>query len=339
MVEYLDKDLYEILHVKKDATIDEIKAAYRRLARLFHPDINETSNEDIFKEICYAYDILSDDKKKKLYDIKLGINSSEPANEEVQDMQEQNNTAEKNKSLSQMLGEIIEGIFINIKNSAKNKCDKNKNRKQNGDDIYANVTISTKEAALGTSRIINVVQSKQCPNCEGKRFINEALCPLCKGHGEISTHKRLNVKIQPNTKDGEKIKIDNAGNQGVNGGGNGDLYLIVSIDEKSLFNVKDDVVYMDLPISTFEAVLGANIEIPTFYENITIKIPPNTSSGQKFRLKGQGIYLKDKGYNGDMIVTVHIKIPKKLSEKEIEIYKNLRENSSCDIREGLKFND
>ena len=116
-------------------------------------------------------------------------------------------------------------------------------------------------------------------------------------------------------------------------------WVIISIDEKSLFTVKDDIVYMDLPISTFEAALGANIEIPTFYENITIKIPPNTSSGQKFRLKGQGIFLKDKGYNGDMIVTVHVKLPKKLSDKEIEIYKNLRENSSCDIREGLMFNE
>lgn len=347
MKDYTDEDLYEILHVKKNATQEDIKLAYHRLVRLFHPDINENSESDsIFRKIRYAYGILSDINKRRIYDIKIDLKNSKDSsdidsndNKNEENLFNQKENCPKNKSVSKRLNEIFEGIFINIKNSTKSTRANNKLKKKNGDDIYANVTISSKEAVLGTTRIINVVQSRSCPNCEGKKFINEALCPLCKGHGEISTHKKINAVIPPNTKNGDKIKIEKSGNQGINGGQTGDLYLIVSIDEKSLFTVKDDVVYMDLPITPFEAVLGANIDIPTFYENVTIKIPPNTPSGQKFRLKGQGIYLKDKGSNGDMIVTVVIKIPQKLSDKEIEIYKTLRENSTCNVREGLNNNE
>ncbi|MBQ7449993.1 hypothetical protein IJS77_01135 [bacterium] len=240
----------------------------------------------------------------------------------------------KSKIFSGILGEIIEGIFIN-----KSSNKKNNRKSQKGDDIYANVTISSKEAVFGTSRIINIIQSKPCPNCMGKKFINEALCPMCKGSGEISTHKKINCNIPSNAKNNSKIKIENEGNDSTNGGLSGDLYLIINIDEKSLFTVKDNIVYMDLPITPYEAALGANIEIPTFYENITIKIPPNTSSGQRFRLKGQGLYIKELKENSDMIVTAIIKLPKNLSEKEIELYKSLKENSSGNVREGLKNNE
>ena len=340
----LNKDLYKILNIEKNATADEIKSAYRHLMRIYHPDINETEeSKALFKEIRDAYEILSDTEKKKLYDIKHGFNfiknNSSPENEAEEKVETQDETKDtkKTQKLSDILSEIINGIFVNSKGSSNSK--KNSSAKQKGEDIYANVTISPKEAVFGTSRIINIVQSKICPNCEGKKFINEALCPLCKGHGEISTHKKINANIPSNVKNNEKIKIEGIGNESPNGGVTGDLYLIVNIDEKSLFTVKDNIVYMDLPITPYEAALGATIEIPTFYENVTIKIPPNTSSGQRFRLKGQGIFLKDLKENSDMIVTVVIKIPNKLSEKEIEIYKSLKENSTCNIREGLKDNE
>ena len=341
-----DKDLYKILNIDSDADAAEIRAAYRKLARIYHPDISESEESlNAFKEIRQAYEILSDEEKKKLYDIKHGLNTKKNSEENIQITEKDTNNNEvktenitenikgKEKTLAQIFGEIIEGIFVRRKKSQNNFNTKSDY------DIYANVTISTKEAILGTSRIINVMQTKVCTNCEGKKFINESLCPLCKGSGEISNHKRINIKIPQNTKDGDKIKIEGAGNQNEKGDKAGDLYLIVSIDEKSLFSVKDDIVYMDLPISTYEAALGANIEIPTFYENITIKIPPNTSSGQKFRLKGQGIYMKDMGVNGDMIVTVIIKLPQKFSDKEIEIYKSLRDNSTVNVREGLNPGD
>ena len=333
--EYLNKDLYKILNIEKTATQKEIKLAYRKLMREYHPDINSAEeSKKIFNEIRIAYDILSDEKMKKLYDIKNGIIFEKEKNKRKEKnniYSEKQETEKKSKNIMKSLTEIIEGIFISSKDT------NSKNKK--GEDIYANVTISSKEAILGTTRIINILQTKLCPNCEGKKFINDALCPLCKGSGEISTHKKITANIPSNVKNNSKIKIGGAGNQGNNINNAGDLYLIVNIDEKSLFTVKDNIVYMDLPITPYEAVLGANIEIPTFYENITIKIPPNTSSGQRFRLKGQGIYQKDTKENSDMIVTVVIKIPKNLSEKEIEIYKSLEENNTYNIREGLCNNE
>ncbi len=340
MKDFFDKDLYEILQIKKCATLKEIKEAYKRLVRINHPDINSDA-ADIFKEVCRAYDILSDPVKKNLYDIKNGFNQNSEEkklddntevlkNNEIHKYSKQKN----NKTFSGLLTEIIDGIFVNVKKSSQSSKKSSK-----GEDIFANVTISAKEALFGTTRIINIMQTALCPNCTSKKFINESVCSLCKGTGEISNHKRINANIPANTQNGARIKIDGAGNQSPKGGKNGDLYLIISIDEKSLFTVKDNIVYLDLPISAYEAALGANILIPTFYEDITIKIPPNTSSGQKFRINGHGIYDKISGKNGDMIITVFIKIPPKLSSKEIELYKQLRELSDYDIREGLKDNE
>ena len=333
----LNKDLYKILNVEKNATQEEIRNSYRKLMRKYHPDINNSDeSKAVFNEIREAYDILSDSQKRELYDIKHGtkfVKEQEFPQENIKEenIKEENISEKKQKKTIKSLSEIIEGIFVNQKKSFS--------KTQKGEDIYANVAISSKEAVFGTTRIINIMQTKLCPNCEGKRFINDALCPLCKGSGDISTHKKITVNIPSNVKNNEKIKIEGAGNEGENGKNAGDLYLIINIDEKSLFTVKDNIVYMDLPITPYEAVLGANIEIPTFYENVTIKIPPNTSSGQRFRLKGQGIYQKDLKENSDMIVTIVIKIPKNLSEKEIELYKSLEENNTCNIREGLYNNE
>ena len=308
-------------------------------------EIFDTDNSGISSLCREAKLVPKKDLSGNTYFTKNDVQTLQKTFEEVSESAEENiknedktedaeeDKTEGNKSFAKIFAEIVEGIFI------FGKKNQNNSKTKFAEDIYANVTISAKEAILGTSRIINVMQTTVCPNCEGKRFINEALCPLCKGSGEISNHKRINTKIPQNTKNGDKIKIEGAGNKSKDGNCTGDLYLVVSIDEKSLFSVKDDIVYMDLPISTYEAALGANIEIPTFYENITIKIPPNTSSGQKFRLKGQGIYLKNKGINGDMIVTVIIKLPQKLSDKEIELYKSLRDNSTYSVREGLKLSD
>ena len=327
-----DKDLYETLHISKDATDEEIKRAYRRLARIYHPDINESNeSKKIFNNIRQAYDVLSDPNKRKIYDLKNGFNKPEEISEKEEPPEPPKTEEAKSsetKSFTKRLTDILDGIFIYVKKAGNTKNKEN--------DIYADVTISPKEALLGTNRIINVMQTTLCPNCYGKKFINEALCPLCKGTGEISTHKRINAKIPSNTKNGDKIKIEGSGNKPVNNEKPGDLFLIISIDEKSLFTVKDSTVYMDLPISTFEAALGATIEIPTFYENIIIKIPPNTSSGQRFRLNGQGIFDKETGLYGDMIVTVIIKLPPKLSSKEIELYKELEKNNNYNVREGLK---
>jgi DnaJ-class molecular chaperone len=165
--------------------------------------------------------------------------------------------------------------------------------------------------------------------------VNDNKCPLCKGSGEISVHKKLNVKIPAGIKKGAKIRVTNEGNKGYNGGKNGDLYLLIEIEETPFFKYEGLNVLCEVPITPFEAVLGANIEIPTLCGNISMKIPQNTTTGQKFRLSEQGVYDENKRQKGDQIVTVKIVIPKNLSNKEIELYEQLKNISTTNVRENL----
>ena len=159
---------------------------------------------------------------------------------------------------------------------------------------------------------------------------------MCKGTGEVSVHKKLNIKIPMGVKPGAKIRIKGEGNRGTNGGKNGDLYLFIEIEDNKIFKYDGLNVHIDLPITPYEAVLGANIEVPTLCGNISMKIPPNTTTGQKFRLSEQGIYDETKKQKGDQIVTVKIEIPKTLSQKEIELYEQLKNISTYNIRENLR---
>ena len=162
-----------------------------------------------------------------------------------------------------------------------------------------------------------------CPVCKGKKIINGAHCKKCNGDGEITSHKTILVKIPPDIKQGEKVMLKNEGNIGQFGGANGDLYLKINIEKSELFRFDDLNVISDIPISPSEAALGTNIMVPSIDGHITMKIPPETSSGQKFRLHEQGIFDKDGKKRGDHIVTVYIKMPKNLSQQEKELYEKL----------------
>ena len=204
-----------------------------------------------------------------------------------------------------------------------------KNNKK-GKDIFSDVEISVFEALGGATKIINMLQTNLCPKCQGRRFVNGSECPFCKGKGETSTYKRFNVRIPAGIKDKSKIRLAGEGEKGKNGGANGDLYLIIHIREPKGYQTEGLNILKTIPITPFEAVLGANITIPTLTGNVSLKIAPNTRNGQKIRLSGCGIEQNDKV--GDMIVTVEIQIPKSLSEEEIDLYKRLAEISTGSVR-------
>jgi DnaJ-class molecular chaperone len=366
MNKYYQKDLYKILDITPESDVATIKSAYRKMARTWHPDVNDNSQESIikFKEITEAYEVLTDTHKRNQYDILKGFNTKKEnsfseknrqktaqkayneSNKQTSDFQnkeKQNKTNtqnhkeknEENNSFTQVFENILDGIFTTSSSKTSKTKTTKKTKSVNGRDINLNINIKSFEAITGTNRIVNVLHTETCPKCHGHSFANGAKCPLCKGTGEVSAHKKLNVKIPANVKKGSKIRIANEGNKGLHGGKNGDLYLTINIEETPFFKYDDLNVLCEVPITPYEAVLGANIEVPTLCGNISMKIPQNTTTGQKFRLSEQGIYDSRKKKKGDQIVTVRVEIPKELSLREIELYEQLKRFSTQKIRENL----
>ena len=348
------KILYDVLEVSSTASDAVIKASYRKLARKYHPDVNPGDEVCIrkFKEITEAYEILSDADKKKNYDILKGFyykndeqfkksqasrayrEAQQEKTAESKPQPEQNEKNHSTQGFSNVFNDILEGFKHTASSNHHQSAKEKPLRPESGSNVTSDISITMPEAIKGTSRTINILHTEKCPNCEGRKFINDAKCPICKGLGEQSNHKKLNVKIPAGVKHGSKIRIANEGNKGYNGGKNGDLYLNIKIESNTIFKYDGLNVLYSIPITPFEAVLGASINIPTLEGSVSMKIIPNTHSGQKFRLSGQGAKDAD-GKRGDMIVTVSIEIPKDLTNREIELYKELQEISKQDIRENL----
>ncbi len=335
-------NFYEILGVTPDSEFAEIKAAYRKLARKYHPDVNSDGARR-FKEISKAYDTLSDAKKRKQYDTLNGFFKTDynknSSNKEPQKTPSGKKTASEktfdngkkseNKQNEKIFSEFFNSFFDSSESSNKSE----KIQPKNGEDITTDITISLSEAFKGSDRMINVVHTELCPRCKGRRFINGAKCKVCNGSGEYSIHKRINVKIPPKLKDGAKLRLKDEGGEGHFGGQNGDLYLIIHIEGNSRIKYDNLNILYNLPITPYEAVLGGEISVPMFDGYVKLKLPAHTSSGQKFRLAGQG--LKKNGKVGDMIVTVSIEISKHLSDDEIKLYEKLKKLAADNIRENL----
>lgn len=333
------KNYYSILGVTPDSSDAEIKSAYRKLARKYHPDVNPYGTAR-FKDITEAYETLSDAKKRIHYDTVNGFFKSSPKQEKQHTSSNkadseykkqasfQNHTEPKmsKEEFSKKINDIFEEF-------SKPKLKKEKTTPKRGEDLYEDIFVNIKEAVNGAERIINVMHSTACPNCKGRKFINGSLCHLCKGTGEKVEHKKITVKIPKNVKNGTKLRIPQEGSSGLNGGKNGDLYLKIKIEPNNKISFDGNNVIYNVPITPFEAVLGGSISVPSFDANLNLKIPPKTHSGQKFRLAGQG--LKQNGKTGDMIVIVHIEIPCSLSDDEIRLYEKLKKVSTQNIRENL----
>lgn len=329
----MTKDYYKILGVAEFDSADNIKLAYRKLARKWHPDVAGNSPEIMqkFKDINEAYEILSNQTKKAEYD--KAKRFYDYAKETTLTEKTQNNPQKttnpqdvKNKNFSFNWEEILRKKY----KETSFKKQENKIPKR-GEDISTDLEISIWEALNGTNKCINLLQTHVCPNCKGKKFVNGTKCSICNGKGELTNYKKFNVKIPANIKNGAKIRLSGEGGIGLNGGPNGDLYITIHVQETATYKTEGLNILKTIPITPFEAVLGANIRVSTINGNVNVKIAPNTQNGQKIRLAGCGIVQNEQ--IGDMIITVEIKIPKNLSQEEINLYKRLEEISSSNIRE------
>lgn len=322
-----DKDYYKILQVSPNADKKEIKKAYRLLARKFHPDINPGNvlYEKKFIEIGEAYSVLVNDQKRIQYDILRGHRQKkpEPAKKEVKEEKKEPPKKEN------------PGFWSNF--GAKLNQDINKPKSIKGGDITTDVHISPSEAHNGTVRKVNILRTEKCSKCKGKRVINHVSCGNCNGTGEVSTHKHLNVKIPPKVKENSKIRIHGEGNRGENGGPNGDLFLLIHVIKSSYFTYDGLHVHCEVPISPTEAALGGEIQVPSIDGFVNMKLPPETRSGQKFKLTGQGLPDTGSSKRGDQIVSVKIELPQGLTGREKELYAELARQRNYNPREHIIF--
>ncbi len=302
------KDYYKTLGVSKNATADEIKKGYRKLARKHHPDVSKDSNaEKNFKEIGEAYEVLKDPEKRKLYD---QYGSDWETGKQREEYQKQYQSSGYNS------GSGFEGSFDNSREysdffetlfgNARQKGGFHRQQfQQRGEDIDASIKIPIVDAFHGgTRRISFTVQS----------VAND---------GRVTTKpKNLNVNIPKGIRSGQKIRLAGQGSLGYNGGENGDLFIKIEYEKDQIYSVEDADIYINLPVAPWEAALGASITIPSPNGNIKLKLPADSSQGKKLRLKGKGIPAKPPG---DLYVIINIVLPPANNEKAKKVYEQMKD--------------
>ena len=293
-----NKDYYETLGVSKNATQDEIKSAFRKLAKKYHPDINTTSDfaEERFKDINEAYKTLSNSSTRRKYDRMWNSRIGK----------KQKNKQQNKKEKKSIFAEMFQMFFGEIKQKEKKKEEKQKSPKK-GENIETEITVSIFEAFYGMEKKIAL------RTIDGKM-------------------REFNVKIPAGIRNEEKIRLMGQGKPGENGGKSGDLLIKIHIENDKKFKLNGIDIYTDLYITPWEAALGTKLNINSIDEEILLYIPQGTESGENICLKGKG-YLNGRGGRGDLFVNVQIMIPKSITEKEKTIFEQLREISKYNPRE------
>jgi molecular chaperone DnaJ len=358
------KDLYEILGVQKTASPDEIKKAYRKLARKYHPDKNpgDADAEARFKEIQGAYDVLGEPEKRKAYDqngsriFGQGGNANFGGDFDFGD-----------------LSDLFGGLFGGRGGSGAGA--RRQSRAQAGRDVEVTVNLSFEDslkgletripveletacsvckgsgAEPGTTPIVcpecrgrGVVSDNQgffalsqpCPRCGGNGTVIEKPCRNCAGSGRVRRTKRYKVKIPAGAKDGTRIRLKGKGEAGSGGGPPGDLYVVTRVADSPLYERRDSDLVVEVPVTFAEAALGAEVEVPTPDGPISLKVPAGAQDGKMLRVKGRGVpRLKGSG-RGDLLARVRVSVPTKLTKAEREAIENLQKVSREDPRERLR---
>lgn len=352
------KDFYEILGVNRDASEDDIKKAYRKLAMKYHPDRNPDSHdaEEKFKEAKEAYEILSDSQKRAAYD-QYGHAGVDP----------QAGFGAGGAGFGGF-GDAFSDIFGDIFGGGRGGG--GRSNVYRGADLRYNLEISLEEAARGVEKQLKIPSHEECDTCHGTgakpgteaktchtcgghgqvrvsqgffsiqqtcptchgsgKYIPEP-CRACKGTGRVQTTKTLAVKIPAGVDEGDRIRLSGEGEPGVNGGPPGDLYVVVHIRQHTVFQRDGNDLHCEMPISFTVAALGGEIEIPTLDGKARLAIPSETQSGQVFRLRGKGIKGVRSAITGDLMCHVVVETPVNLTARQKELLKEFEEISKGDV--------
>ena len=356
-------DFYIVLGVTRDATLADVKRAYRRLARKFHPDINPGDRRAVaqFRQIAEAYETLSDPDRRRRYDAsgsEARASGREAYGFEGFDFSETVNGAE-----APTFGDLFADVFS--RGGAPEAPER-------GADLHQGVSVGFEEALRGGQRtvavtrhdhcrtcrgfgVLNVAEtrclhchgtgaiksarghmvfSKTCPHCGGAGQQRQTRCPHCGGQQTEMRTESLTINVPPGLADGARIRVPGKGHAGRNGGETGDLFISIRVEPHPLFVRQGDDLHVEVPIAVHEAALGAKIEVPSLDGPARLRVPPGTQSGQKFRLRERGIAARD-GRRGDLVVEVRLVLPKLLDERSKELLREFGKINGDDVRETL----
>jgi DnaJ-class molecular chaperone len=324
------KDYYKVLGVPKNAAEKEIKSAYRKLARKWHPDQNldnPKAAEEKFKEIQEAYEVLGDPEKRKKYDV-LGSDWQQASRQAEQQRRYREAQAEAPFGFEQFGGEggasgfsdFFDMFFSGV---GRQQTSGRRQFAQRGSDLEASMDLPLRDAFAGGSKSISLNVEDVCPRCGGTGVVDRNICPVCHGTGRVLTTKRFDVTIPRGVREGQRIRLAGQGGSGTGGGPPGDLYLIAHIPDDERYTRKGDDLYIDLPVSIYELLLGGEVPAPTMSGDVTMKIPPGTQSNKLLRLAGKGMPKPKGGGTGDEYVRLIGTLPTNLSEKEKKLFREL----------------
>lgn len=363
------KDYYKILGLNSSASEKDIKRAYRRLARKYHPDVNpgDRASEERFKELQEAYNVLSDPPKRQIYD-QVGYYS-----ENMQ--QPPSNSSRDGFDFSGFdFREAGGSSFSEIFSDLFRDGGKHESAPQKGQDLYHHVKLSFMDAVHGRSMRISLQRGEACESCSGSGQSRSRLsetctvcggtgksnrsrgflqfsttcqscggtgkghliyCSHCNGQGRYPRTDTITVRIPPGVIDGSRVRVPGKGDAGVQGAPSGDLYLVINIEAHDFFRREKNDILCTVPVTITEAALGAKIEVPTLEGKSILRIPPGTQTGQKFRLRGKGIISPRGEGSGDLIVEVRIHMPRLSDERSKEILREFARLNPEDPRIAL----
>ena len=364
------RDYYEVLGVSKTATQDELKKAYRKLARKYHPDLNKDNEEaaEKFKECNEAYSVLSDDQKRAQYD-QFGHAAFE--NGGMGGGGGFGGAGGFGGFGGSGMEDIFDMFFGGQGGRGGNRA---KSGPQRGADLRFDLEITFEEAAFGLEKEINLYRDETCDHCHGEgaepgskvescpecngtgyvrftqntmfgQMVNERPCSRCKGEGKIISepckecrgkgtvkrNKKLKVKIPAGVDNGSRLRVSGEGEAGAKGGPSGDLYVYLYVKPHKFFERDGTTVLCEVPINIVQATLGADIKVPTLDGQVTMKVPEGTQPGKVLRLKGKGIPSLRGGGRGDQLVRIKVVVPTKLSDKQKDALRKFADISKDNI--------
>jgi molecular chaperone DnaJ len=357
-----DRDYYEVLGVSRSASDDELKSAFRRLARQYHPDVNNNPDaEERFKEINEAYAVLSDTDRRAAYDRfgHAGVRGAGGAPDFTVDFSD----------FADIFGDIFG--FGGFGRTSR----RSRNAPRRGSDLSYRLDLTFEEAVFGVEKEIEITRDETCSTCHGSgaepgtspvrcsncngsgevrqvrqtilgSMVQVATCPVCNGQGEkIDTPchtckgrglervtRRKVVSVPGGVDNGTQIRLAGEGQPGMNGGPNGNLYVTIQVKNHKFFRRRDNDIVLDLDVNIAQATLGAEVEIPTVDGDAILKIPPGTQPGKVLRMRGKGVPHLRRNGRGDQLVVINVDIPTRLTSEQRDLFEQLANSLGSDVR-------